>query len=254
MSMIDVDAQAAEAVGREVLDGRRARVDADEDAPSRARITAELHRQDGLVAPAGERPPHQHLVVAHGVEVAGVDQRDARSQRGLDGGDALDVVGGAVDAGHGHATEAQREYASGPVAPSFVEILVVMSSLLDSVEVDHTGRLLKCWRALRPASPSAWRRARRAHHHRLRRGARPGARRGAGGGGAARRGRGHAGAIVEVPPPARLLLPGRTLRLLPAAHRRAAQPARLPGARPGRPAVRAAERLPQRRRRRAGGG
>ncbi|MCW2626031.1 MAG: hypothetical protein JWR48_2753, partial [Mycobacterium sp.] len=36
----------------------------------------------------------QHLVVAHAVEVAGVEQGDAGVERGTDGGDALGAVAG----------------------------------------------------------------------------------------------------------------------------------------------------------------
>jgi hypothetical protein len=44
--------------------------------------------------------------VAHAVEVAGVEQRDAGLERGMDGGDALVAVGGAVEVGHAHGAKA----------------------------------------------------------------------------------------------------------------------------------------------------
>ena len=54
----------------------------------------------------GERLADQHLVVAHAVEIAGVEQCDPGIQRGVDGGDAFAAVGGAVDVRHAHAAEA----------------------------------------------------------------------------------------------------------------------------------------------------
>jgi hypothetical protein len=43
--------------------------------------------------------------VAHAVEVAGVEQIDAGVERGMDRGDALGAVGGAVEVGHPHAAQ-----------------------------------------------------------------------------------------------------------------------------------------------------
>ena len=60
------------------------------------------------------------------------------------------------------------------------------------------------------------------------------------------------GAFVEVPPAARAVLPRRSLRLLLPAHRRTPQPAGLRDAGARRAALRAAERLPERRRRSPG--
>jgi hypothetical protein len=45
--------------------------------------------------------------VAHGVEIAGVEQRDAGIERGMDRGDALVAIGRPVDLGHAHAAEAK---------------------------------------------------------------------------------------------------------------------------------------------------
>ena len=55
---------------------------------------------------ARERFADQHLIVAHAVEIAGVEQGDAGIERGVDGGDALAAVGGAVKIRHAHAAEA----------------------------------------------------------------------------------------------------------------------------------------------------
>jgi hypothetical protein len=53
-----------------------------------------------------QRAAQQHLVVAHAVEVAGVQQGDPGVDGGANGGDALGVVGGSVDSGHPHHPEA----------------------------------------------------------------------------------------------------------------------------------------------------
>ena len=112
---IDVDvihAEPRQRVRQEVLHRGRPRVDA-EPAAVRAAQRAELHREQRLVAAIPQRPADQQLVVPGAVVVAGVEQRDAGVERGVDGGDALALVGGAVHAGHAHAAERQRERPSG---------------------------------------------------------------------------------------------------------------------------------------------
>ncbi len=64
--------------------------------------------------------------MAHAVEVAGVEQRDAGIERGVDGGDALAAVGGAVEVGHAHAAEAELAETVGPVEPSLRVSMVVL--------------------------------------------------------------------------------------------------------------------------------
>jgi len=44
--------------------------------------------------------------MAHAIEIAGVEQGDAGIERGIDGGDTLSAVGGAVEIGHPHAAKA----------------------------------------------------------------------------------------------------------------------------------------------------
>ena len=103
-----VRAQAAERVGQRALHGLRPRVVA-QPAVVGAALGAELDADLNRVAVAtlqGARD--QHLVVAHPVEVAGVDQVDTGVQRGVDRGDALGLVGGPVQIGHAHAPEADR--------------------------------------------------------------------------------------------------------------------------------------------------
>jgi hypothetical protein len=70
--------------------------------PQRAEFDADLNL---VAAVAGERLADQHFIVAHAIEIAGVEQRDARIQRRMDGSDALAAVGGTVGIRHAHATE-----------------------------------------------------------------------------------------------------------------------------------------------------
>lgn len=67
-----------------------------------------------------QRAADEQLVVAGAVEVAGVDQRHTRLDRGGDGGQALVVVGRAVHARHAHAPEPEgRDHGTGRAeAPS----------------------------------------------------------------------------------------------------------------------------------------
>ena len=58
-----------------------------------------------LVATAFQRAADEHFVVAHAVEVAGVDQVHAAIDRGMDRGDALVLVRVPVHAGHAHASQ-----------------------------------------------------------------------------------------------------------------------------------------------------
>ncbi len=70
---------------------------------------AELDTDLNIVAAAaGERVADQQLIVANAVEIAGVEQRDPRIQRGVNGGDALTAVGGTVEIRHAHAAEADN--------------------------------------------------------------------------------------------------------------------------------------------------
>jgi hypothetical protein len=70
---------------------------------------AELDAEHVAVpVPAAQRLGEQQLVVAHGVEVAGVDQREAGLQRGVHRGDALRAVGRTVGARHAHRAQAER--------------------------------------------------------------------------------------------------------------------------------------------------
>ena len=49
----------------------------------------------------------QQLVVPCPIEVPGVEERDPRIERSMDGGDALGLVGRTVQVGHSHAAETQ---------------------------------------------------------------------------------------------------------------------------------------------------
>ena len=63
--------------------------------------------RDRVAVLAFERLADEELVVAHAVEVAGVDERDAGVERGVDGRDRLRAVGGAVEVRHAHGAEAE---------------------------------------------------------------------------------------------------------------------------------------------------
>ena len=103
-----VGAQPPQRVGEEVGDRLRARVDAAEAAVGAAQ-RAELDADQRLAALARrQRVADQQLVVAHPVEVAGVEQRHAGVERGMDRRDALGVLDGRVGARHAHAAEADR--------------------------------------------------------------------------------------------------------------------------------------------------
>jgi hypothetical protein len=106
---VDVDvvgAEAVERVGEEALHGGGTAVDAQPGAgwvAQRAELDADRHRVSVAVLQClGD----QQLVAARAVEIARVDQGDAGIDRGVDRGDALALVGGAIEVGHAHGAEA----------------------------------------------------------------------------------------------------------------------------------------------------
>jgi hypothetical protein len=107
---VDVDMvhpQPRERIGQRGLHRRRAGVVADPLAGGVA-LGAELHADLHAVARnTAQRLADQHLIMAHAVEVAGIQQGDAGLSRRMDGGDAFRPVGGAIHAGHAHAAEAE---------------------------------------------------------------------------------------------------------------------------------------------------
>src|SRR5471030_2158406 len=105
---VDVfDAEALQRIGGEVFHRGRAVVDAAEAAgrvAQRAELDADLR---GVAVAAHQRLAQQQFVVAHGVEVAGVEQGDAGVERGVDGGDGFGAVGRTVPVlRHAHQAEA----------------------------------------------------------------------------------------------------------------------------------------------------
>ena len=77
------------------------------NAPRGIALAAELDLDEHAVAGHAEQGvAQQHLVVAHAVEVAGVQQRDPRVQGPADGRYALVLVGRPIDAGHPHQAKA----------------------------------------------------------------------------------------------------------------------------------------------------
>ena len=102
-----VDAEPLQGIGEEALDGLGPRVNAQPAAGGIAQ-SAELHADQRLFAlAASQRLADQHLVVAHAVEVAGIDEGYSGIERGMDGGDAFGSVRRAVDARHAHAAKTQ---------------------------------------------------------------------------------------------------------------------------------------------------
>ena len=97
--------------------------------PSRRRRVAQGAELDAdahaVAAAPRERLADEQLVVAHPVEVAGVEQRDAGVQRGVDGGDALAPVGRPVEVGHAHAAEAERRDLAGRSCRAVVPSIAV---------------------------------------------------------------------------------------------------------------------------------
>ena len=89
-----IDAQPRERVPEKVLHRGGPRVHAD-PASVRAAQGAELHREQRLIATILKRPADQQLVMSCTVVVAGVEQRDALVERGMNRGDALALVGRA---------------------------------------------------------------------------------------------------------------------------------------------------------------
>src|SRR5207245_1752289 len=72
------------------------------------RPVAELGCEHHLSSPALDRPPDELLVVAPTVHVGGVEEVGAEVECPVDDPDRHRVVALAVDAGHGHTTEADR--------------------------------------------------------------------------------------------------------------------------------------------------
>ena len=107
---VDVDVvqtKPLQGIGEKGLHGRGAGVVAD---PAAGRIAqgAELDADLGAIpGNALQGLADQHFVVAHAVEVAGVEQADAGVEGGVDRGDALRTFERAIHAGHAHAAEAE---------------------------------------------------------------------------------------------------------------------------------------------------
>ena len=106
---VDIDVVGVEAlqgVGEERLHCRRAAVIAEPGTVGAAQ-GPELDADHDLVAPAaGQRLGDEHLVVAHAVVVAGVEEGDPGVDGSVDGGDAFGAVSRTVEVRHPHAAEA----------------------------------------------------------------------------------------------------------------------------------------------------
>src|SRR5439155_26254539 len=90
-----------------VLQGGGPRVDPEPGARRIAHRT-KLDADDcALTTPPAKGVADQQLVMAHPVVVAGIEQRDAGVERGLNGGDALPIVSRTVEIRHAHASETE---------------------------------------------------------------------------------------------------------------------------------------------------
>ncbi len=107
---VDVDmvgAQPLQRIGGEILHRRGPGVVAD-PASGRPAHAAEFHADQRLVAAAAlQRFGDQHLVMAHAIEIAGVEQGDACLEGGMYGCDAFAPVSRTVEIRHAHAAKTQ---------------------------------------------------------------------------------------------------------------------------------------------------
>ena len=121
---VDVDIvgpEPAQRIAEEVLHRERPRIVAQPIAADVAERT-ELDADDDAVTLApGKRFADQHLVVAHAVEIAGVEEGDAGIESGVDRGDALAAVGRAVHVRHAHAAKPDgRDLGPSGAEPSMI--------------------------------------------------------------------------------------------------------------------------------------
>ncbi len=76
--------------------------------PAGSRWAPNFTLQDDIVAPAAlESLTDQHFIVAHSVEVAGVEKCYPGIKRGVDRGDAFLLIGRSIRIGHAHGSQAQ---------------------------------------------------------------------------------------------------------------------------------------------------
>jgi hypothetical protein len=94
-------------IGQEILHRRRPAVVTEIFQVGRAHRAAFDDYEGALALAAFKRVADQHFVVAHTVEIAGIDHGDAGFQRGMHGGDGVLIVRRPVAARHAHAAEAE---------------------------------------------------------------------------------------------------------------------------------------------------
>src|SRR5580704_601529 len=128
-----VGAEPLQAVGDKVLHCGRPGVETAKGAIRSAK-RAELHAQDRLLPqPAAQGAAYQHLVVAHAVEIAGVEKRDPGVERRMDRRDALAFIRRAVEVAHAHAAEADGRN----LGSRFPKLSLLHVSLLRLATVEH---------------------------------------------------------------------------------------------------------------------
>src|SRR4030095_13949805 len=103
------DTESRETVGEKILHGGRSRIHPKPSGVGSPEC-AELHGEECLVAAVAKRPSHQSFVVPCSVVVACVEKGDAAVNCGVNGCDALLLVGWSVHAGHSHATKSERKH------------------------------------------------------------------------------------------------------------------------------------------------
>jgi hypothetical protein len=102
-----VGSEPLKRVGERGLDSSGPRVIA-EPAAIRAALGPKFDADQRAIAVGALKcSADQHFVVAHGVEIARVDQVDARVERGMNRGDALGLVGRSITSRHPHAAESE---------------------------------------------------------------------------------------------------------------------------------------------------
>src|SRR5215471_12628774 len=100
-----VDAEPAKRISEEILHRGGPSIIAQLVAGNIAQRT-ELHAEyDAVAVPARKRLADQHFVMAHAVEIAGVEQGDAGLERRMNGRDAFVAICRTIEIGHAHAAE-----------------------------------------------------------------------------------------------------------------------------------------------------
>ena len=163
VDLVEVDVVGAEAPQRRVaraqdVQARVALIVRAETGPP-----VDLGAEDHLVAAAGQRLADDALRIARVVDVGGIDEVDARVQRGVDDPDRVGLVRASAEV---HRAEAQRRHAhAGPAQQSMVHGVLHVRPGSDSPDSMRRMRISPrspTWRSSAPARRSSPRPARHA--------------------------------------------------------------------------------------------